>query len=84
MLAVIVLFALDVVKNTLINGKILEKYGRVFKKSVKEMDLKNACILDPGADKSLTIRESQGFRILSLEVFFDTLYPYRLISINTL
>jgi len=43
------------------NGKMLEKYGRVFKKSVKEMNLSNACVLDPEADNSLTIRESQKF-----------------------
>ncbi len=42
--------------------QMLEKYGRVFKKSVKEMNLKNACVLDPEADNSLKIKESQEFR----------------------
>ena len=44
------------------NGKMLKKYGRVFKKSVKEMNLKNSCVLDPEANKTLTTSESRKFR----------------------
>jgi len=42
-------------------SKILEKYGKVFKKSVKEMNLKNMCVLDPAAKKTLSPKNSKEF-----------------------
>ena len=43
-------------------GKELEKYGHVFRKSVSEMKLKNACILDPEAAKQLEPKEAKKFK----------------------
>jgi ribosome biogenesis SPOUT family RNA methylase Rps3 len=42
-------------------SKKLEKYGKVMKESVKAMNLKNACILDPEAQATLTPEESSSF-----------------------
>ncbi len=39
----------------------LERYGTVIKKSVKELNLHNACILDPDAQKTLTKKEATMF-----------------------
>lgn len=39
----------------------LKKYGKVFDKSVKNMNLKNACVLDPEAGKVLTPGEAKTF-----------------------
>jgi ribosome biogenesis SPOUT family RNA methylase Rps3 len=39
----------------------LKKYGRVIKSSVKYLNLKNACVLDPDAKKTLTPKEAQKF-----------------------
>jgi len=41
--------------------KILEKYGKVFNESVKELALKNACILDPESPNLLTPENSERF-----------------------
>jgi ribosome biogenesis SPOUT family RNA methylase Rps3 len=42
-------------------NKSLEKFGKVFKQSVKEMNLKNVCVLDPEADKTLSPAEANNF-----------------------
>jgi len=34
--------------------KKLEKFGKVFSESIKQMRLKNACVLDPEAEKTLS------------------------------
>jgi len=39
----------------------LERLGKCFKESVKELNLKNACVLDPEAKKLLTPNESKSF-----------------------
>jgi len=43
------------------NEKKLEKLGKVFTKSIKEMSLNNICILDPESDKTLSPENSRGF-----------------------
>ncbi|MBU0628389.1 MAG: hypothetical protein KKC75_04310 [Nanoarchaeota archaeon] len=44
------------------NGsKELEKYGKVFRKSVSELGLKRCCVLDPEADKTLQPEDSKEF-----------------------
>ncbi len=47
---------------TNIKNKELSKYGKVTKKSVSELDLKNACVLDPDAKKTLTPKEAKKFK----------------------
>lgn len=42
-------------------NKMLEKYGKVFKESVKEMNLKNTCILDPDSNMILKSKEARKF-----------------------
>ena len=42
--------------------KKLAKYGKVTEKSASELNLRNACILDPGAEKTLAPKESKKFR----------------------
>lgn len=42
--------------------KKLEKYGKVFSESVKEMELKDCCVLDPAAGKTLVSSDSGEFR----------------------
>ena len=44
------------------NSKVLKKYGRVLKKSVSKLGLKNACVLDPEAKKVLTPKEAKKFK----------------------
>ncbi|MBI2629659.1 hypothetical protein HYW76_01015 [Candidatus Pacearchaeota archaeon] len=39
----------------------LEKYGKVSELSVKELNLKNSCILDPEAPNTLTSEEAKNF-----------------------
>ncbi|MBX4196074.1 hypothetical protein KW805_00610 [Candidatus Pacearchaeota archaeon] len=43
------------------NNKGLKKYGTVIKKSVRDLKLKNACVLDPEAQKTLNPREAKKF-----------------------
>jgi ribosome biogenesis SPOUT family RNA methylase Rps3 len=43
------------------NAKKLEKFGKVFGESVIKMNLKNACVLDPEADKTLSPRDSKSY-----------------------
>jgi len=43
-------------------NKNLEKIGKVIKKSVQELDLDNACILDPEAKETLTPGEAKKFK----------------------
>lgn len=45
-------------------GRLLEKYGRVIEKSVKDLDLKNACLLDPWAKEQLYSKEAKKFDYL--------------------
>ena len=42
----------------------LEKYGRVIKKSVAELNLKDACVLDPESGKELTPAAAARFKYL--------------------
>ena len=42
-------------------GKLLEKYGRVIKESVKDLNLKNVCLLDPQAKEQLNSKEAKKF-----------------------
>ncbi|MEM4271807.1 MAG: SAM-dependent methyltransferase [Candidatus Pacearchaeota archaeon] len=42
-------------------AKELSKYGRVVKKSVSDLDLKNSCVFDPEAKKILTPKEAKSF-----------------------
>jgi len=42
-------------------NKELEKIGKVFKNSVAELDLKNSCILDPNASKTLDPKGAKSF-----------------------
>lgn len=42
-------------------GKRLKKFGRIFRESVKKMDLKDVCVLDPDAKKILSSRDSMRF-----------------------
>jgi len=42
-------------------SKKLEKLGKCFKESIKEMNLKNACILDPEAKQLLSPVEAKNF-----------------------
>jgi ribosome biogenesis SPOUT family RNA methylase Rps3 len=39
----------------------LEKLGRIIGKSVSDLNLKNACILDPDAKKTLSPKEAKSF-----------------------
>ena len=41
-------------------GKV-EKYGKVITDSIAELDVKNACVLDPEAEKTLTPEEAKNF-----------------------
>ncbi|MEK6882993.1 MAG: RNA methyltransferase, partial [Nanoarchaeota archaeon] len=41
--------------------KVLEKYGNVIEKSVKDLNLKNACLLDPRAKEQLNFKEAKKF-----------------------
>lgn len=41
--------------------KILEKYGKVYEESVKNIKLENACILDPESPTALTPENSKKF-----------------------
>ncbi len=43
------------------NSKFLKEFGKVSKSSIKNMPLKNACILDPNARKTLTHNDSKEF-----------------------
>jgi ribosome biogenesis SPOUT family RNA methylase Rps3 len=43
------------------DAKRLERFGKVFKESVKEMKLDNACVLDPEVPKTLNPREAKSF-----------------------
>ncbi|MEM4259240.1 MAG: SAM-dependent methyltransferase [Candidatus Pacearchaeota archaeon] len=43
------------------NSEELKKLGRVIKESVAELNLKNACILDPEADNPLEPNEAKAF-----------------------
>jgi len=43
--------------------KKLEKFGKVFSKSVKEMNLENACILDPESKKILKPKDNFDYYI---------------------
>lgn len=42
-------------------SKVLEKFGKVIKKSVRDLGLQNACVLDPDADKTLIPSEAGKF-----------------------
>ena len=42
-------------------SKELKKYGKVFEKSVSELNLKKACILDPDAKKVLNTKDVKKF-----------------------
>ena len=42
-------------------NKNLEKIGKVFSKSVSELNLENACVLDPAAKKTLNLKEAKHF-----------------------
>jgi len=42
-------------------SKKLERLGKCFKQSVKELNLKNACVLDPESKQLLTPSESKNF-----------------------
>ncbi len=46
---------------TNITSEFLKRFGKVSKKSIKEMPLKKACILDPNARKTLTYDDSKNF-----------------------
>ncbi len=43
-------------------NKDLKKYGKVIKKPVSELNLKNACILDPDAKKTLSEGDGKKFK----------------------
>src|SRR3989344_13751 len=43
-------------------SKILEEYGNVIKESVKNLKIKNACILDPEASNLLIPKEAKKFQ----------------------
>ncbi|MEK6936746.1 MAG: SAM-dependent methyltransferase [Nanoarchaeota archaeon] len=47
---------------TKVKSKELRRYGKVFKKSVLELSLKNACVLDPDAKKTLTPKDARKFK----------------------
>jgi len=42
-------------------SKELEKYGRVIKQSVSELNLKNSCVLDPESNQTLSPEEAANF-----------------------
>lgn len=44
--------------------KKLEKFGKVIKESIRELNLKNILILDPEADKTLTTEDTKEFQYL--------------------
>ncbi len=46
---------------TNIKSNRLKKYGKVITKSVTQLSLKNACVLDPAAKKTLTPEEAKTF-----------------------
>src|SRR3989338_3258371 len=46
---------------TNMKSKNLKNYGKVIKKSVKELNLKDSCILDPNAKRTLTPKEAKKF-----------------------
>ena len=48
----------------------LEKYGRVIKKSVAELNLKDACVLDPESGKELTPAAAARFKYLVFGSFY--------------
>ena len=50
--------------NIKIGGRKLARFGKVFRKSVRELniDLKKACVLDPFALKTLAPKEAKEFR----------------------
>ncbi|MCX8158765.1 MAG: SAM-dependent methyltransferase [Candidatus Pacearchaeota archaeon] len=41
--------------------KELSKHGKIITKSVKDLNLKNACVLDPEAKKTLSSKEAKKF-----------------------
>lgn len=47
---------------TNVESKELEKYGSVDKRSVVELNLKNACVLDPEAAETLTPEKAKQFQ----------------------
>lgn len=51
---------------TNIKGNKLNKLGKTIKDSVKNMNLKNACILDPEAKKTITPQEAKSFNFFIL------------------
>jgi len=42
-------------------SKELKKYGKVIKQSVSELNLKNACVLDPESSQALSPKEAANF-----------------------
>lgn len=42
--------------------KKLKKYGKIFTKSVKDFKIKNLCILDPDANKTLIPKDTKQFK----------------------
>lgn len=42
-------------------SKILEQYGKVIKQSVKELDIQNACVLDPEAPNTLITEDKDKY-----------------------
>ncbi|MBS3090929.1 hypothetical protein J4217_00590 [Candidatus Pacearchaeota archaeon] len=40
----------------------LKKYGKVIEKSVKDLDLKNSCVLDPEAKQTLVPKSAKKFK----------------------
>lgn len=46
------------------DGYKLVEFGQIFKKSVKDIKLKNACILDPESDVQLTPENSKPFEFI--------------------
>lgn len=43
------------------DAECLGKYGKVITKSIKQLNLKNACVLDPEAKKTLNPKEAKSF-----------------------
>jgi len=52
------------ITNVKLGGKRFAKLGKVFKKSVKDLNLdwKEVCVLDPDADKTLNGKEAKKFK----------------------
>ena len=44
------------------NYKFIKRLGKISKKSIKNIKLKNACILDPNAKKTLTPEDTKKFK----------------------